>query len=113
MPSDGRHHHAGARWRVGVTNEPADVLEIPTAIAWHGQKYARFRFARISDGDAASGRLKEDPALPERMPQRLPRLADRPQMPRQLVEELEELEFPGCGQHDSAPGSCERPPDDG
>ncbi len=50
--------------------------------------------ARLGDGDTAAGGLEECPALTEREGERLARIAGRPQVLTQRVEELEELEFP-------------------
>ena len=87
-----------------MADEPADVLEIPGRVSRDRQEQPGLRFAGLGQRDAAPGRLEELAAVPQRMRERLARLTDRSQMLGEAVEELEELEFPGWGQHDSGSG---------
>ena len=105
-PPDGSHHHVPSCRRMCMTNEPGDVVQIPAAPARNGQQQLSCRLTVFGHGDAAVGRLEERPALPERISQGLARLADRAQVLRQVVEELEGFEFPGWCQHESRSGRC-------
>ena len=91
-----------------MADEPADVLEVPGRISGHRQQHSRFRFARLGHRDAAPSGLEEVAAAPKRMCQGLARITDGSQVLGEAVEELEEVEFRGWGQHDS--GSRETVP---